>query len=277
MGPSTATDDVAMSSPTNEGSDKLRRAFSAVLLQISRDLDKDEQKEFRFYCDGLIPREDKGFLKILRSLEHADLISWADVKFLKEALRAIKRLDLAKLLTTFEVRRDLTILLDFYSRKRLELDLPYVSPSMKTTARHLLTVVTENESERCRFDIARMRTLVESKRNIQEIFEEEVDVRSGLKSSWSKLTMLVIIAGEIIVAAQASRSDEIRRNEMLEQCFSLADKLSSRMLDLGSWDDFCEHVEERCSEVWGQQEECNSSNSVVADVVRQLRESPFFL
>ena len=82
---------------------------------------------------------------------------------------------------------------------------------------------------------ARMRTLVESNKNILQVFEEEVDVRSGLKLSWSKLTMLVIIAGEIIVAAQASRNDNIRRNEMLEQCFSLAEMLSYRVLDLDSW------------------------------------------
>ena len=76
---------------------------------------------------------------------------------------------------------------------------------------------------------------MESNKNIPQVFEEEVDVRSGLKSSWSKLTMLVIIAGEIIVAAQASRNDNIRRNEMLEQCFSLAEMLSYRVLDLDSW------------------------------------------
>ena len=224
-----------MSSPTNEVSDRLRRAYSAVLLQISRNLDQLQQDELRFYCSGLIPTEDKGSLNILRSLEHLGKISWTDVNFLKDALSAIKRLDLAILLTTFEVRRDLTLLLHFYARKRLQLDPVYVSHSMKNTARHLLTIVTENENERCRFDPARMRTLVESNKNIHQVFEEEVDVRSGLKSSWSKLTMLVIIAGEIIVAAQASRSDDIRRNEMLEQCFSLAEMLSYRMLDLGSW------------------------------------------
>ena len=76
---------------------------------------------------------------------------------------------------------------------------------------------------------------MESNKNIHQVFKEEVDVRSRLKSSWSKLTMLVIIAGEIIVAAQASRNDNILRNEMLEQCFSLAEMLSYRMLDLGSW------------------------------------------
>ena len=229
--PSAAIDDTAMSSPTNEVSDRLRRAYSAVLLQISRNLDQLQQDELRFYCSGLIPTEDKGSLNILRSLEHLGKISWTDVNFLKDALSAIKRLDLATLLTTFEVRRDLTLLLHFYARKRLQLDPVYVSHSMKNTARHLLTIVTENE--RCRFDPARMRTLVESNKNIHQVFEEEVDARSGLKSSWSKLTMLVIIAGEIIVAAQASRSDDIRGNEMLEQCFSLAEMLSYRMC--GSW------------------------------------------
>ena len=224
-----------MSSPTNEVSDRLRRAYSAVLLQISRNLDQLQQDELRFYCSGLIPTEDKGSLNILRSLEHLGKISWTDVNFLKDALSAIKRLDLATLLTTFEVRRDLTLLLHFYARKRLQLDPVYVSLSMKNTARHLLTIVTKNENERCRFDPAGMRSLVESNKNIHQVFEEEVDVRSGLKSSWSKLTMLVIIAGEIIVAAQASRNDDIRRNEMLEQCFSLAEMLSYRMLDLGSW------------------------------------------
>ena len=76
---------------------------------------------------------------------------------------------------------------------------------------------------------------MESNKNILQVFEEEVDVRSGLKSFWSKLTLLVIIPREIIVAAQASRNDNIRRNEMLEQCFSLAEMLSYRALDLDSW------------------------------------------
>ena len=224
-----------MSSPTNEDFDKLRRAYSVVLDQISHNLDQLQQDKLRFYCSGLIPTEDRDSLNILRSLEHSDKISWANVNFLKEALRAIGRCDLAKLLETFEVRRDLTLLLDFYTRERLGEDPVYVPLSLKTTARHLLTIVTENEHESCRFDGTRMRSLVEANKNILQVFEEEVDVRSGVNSPWSKLTMLVIIAGEIIVAAQASRSDDIRRNEMLEKCFSFVEMLSYRMLELGSW------------------------------------------
>lgn len=264
----------AMSSTTNEDSDKLRRAYTAVLIQISYGLGENEQDELRFYFSTLIPTEVKGFLNILRSLEYVDKISWVNVNLLKEALGVIRRLDLAKLLTTFEIRRDLAILLEFYARKRLELDLPYVSPSMKIAARHLLTVVKENDNER--FVTKRMRTIMKSNKNIQQVFEDEVDVRSGLNASWSKLTMLVIISGEIIVAAQASRSNELRRNEMLEQCFSLADKLSFRMLELGGWDAFCDHVAKRSSETGGYQEETNYSNTVVAEVVRQLKTSTLF-
>ena len=46
-----------------------------------------------------------------------------------------------------------------------------------------------------------MRSLAESKKNIHQVFEDNIDVRSGVNSPWSKLTMLVIISGEIIVAA----------------------------------------------------------------------------
>ena len=138
----------------------------------------------------------------MRSLEHSGKISWDNVNFLIEVLSPIKRLDLAKRLTKSEVRRDLTILLHFYARNRLELDqLVNVFPLTKTTARHLLTTFTENENERCRFYAARMRSLAESKKNIHQVFEDDIDVRSGVNSPWSKLTMLVIISGEIIVAA----------------------------------------------------------------------------
>ena len=44
-----------MWSPTNEDSDKLRRAYSAVLLHISRDLDQIQQNEPRFYYSERMP------------------------------------------------------------------------------------------------------------------------------------------------------------------------------------------------------------------------------
>lgn len=232
-------DDAAMSSPTAENSDKLRRAYTAVLIQIARKLDKIQQDELRFYCSELIPTEDKGSLNILRSLEHIGKISLNDIHFLKEALCDIQRLDLVKLLTAFEIKRDLTILLDFYVGKRLAFnsDLHCVTSSAKATAEYLLTLMTEILSDR--FDVSNVRSLVESsKKNMQQLLtdvEEEIDERSGLESPWSRLTMLVVIAGEVIVAAPASRSEERCRSEAMELSFAAAGKLSMKMIELGTW------------------------------------------
>jgi len=55
--------------------------------------------------------------QLFRSLEHEGKISWEDVTFLKELMRTMQRLDVVKKLTRFELKRDLTILLDFYPRK----------------------------------------------------------------------------------------------------------------------------------------------------------------
>ena len=54
----------------------------------------------------------------MSSLEYAGKISWRDVSFLKEGLLEVKTSDLADKLTEFEVMRNLTVLLDFYARKK---------------------------------------------------------------------------------------------------------------------------------------------------------------
>ena len=232
--PSAAIDDTAMSLTTNEGTDsKFRQAYAAVLLQIARNLDRDQQQELRFYYSrsGLSPVEDTGILTLLTSLEYAGMISWEDVGRLTEGLRQIQRLDLVKLLTEFELKRDLTVLLDFYTRKRLELDLCFRSNSVQSTAAYLLTETVRDE-----FDITNVRSLVGSGKSIKTVlneFEEEID-RSELSSPWSKLTMLIVIAGEIIVAASA---DGIRHqnHQLMEMCSTAAEECSSRMIELGSW------------------------------------------
>ena len=61
---------------------------------------------------------DPGALIIMSSLEYAGKISWRDVSFLKEGLLEVKTSDLADKLTEFEVMRNLTVLLDFYARKK---------------------------------------------------------------------------------------------------------------------------------------------------------------
>ena len=85
-------------------------------LQIAHNLETFQQGELRFYYDGIIiksMKEDNGTLNILSSLENAGKISWKDIRFLKEGLLEVRRLDLVKTLTEFEIKKDLTLLLDY--------------------------------------------------------------------------------------------------------------------------------------------------------------------
>ena len=234
FGLSAAIDDTAMSLTINEGTDsKLRLAYAAVLLKIARNLNRDQQQELRFYYSrsGLISVEDTGILTTLTSLEHAGMISWEDVGRLTEGLRQIQRMDLVTLLTEFEMKRNLTVLLDFYTRKRLGMDLSFRSDSVQSTAAHLFT-----ETVRDGFDITNIRSLVGSGKSIKKVlneFEDEID-RSEFSSPWSKLTMLIAIAGEIIVAASANGKRH-QNHQLMEMCFTAAEECSSRMIELGSW------------------------------------------
>lgn len=231
FGPSAIVD--AAMSLTNEGTNnKLRQTYAAVLLQIARNLDQAQQQELRFYYSrsGLVPIANIGFLDTLTSLEYVGMISWEDVRRLKEGLLAIQRLDLVEQLIVFETQRDLTVLLDFYTRKRLGLDLCHRSDSVEKTAGYLLKEIVRDG-----IDITSVKTFVESSKTIKKVlndFEEEIG-RSEKSSPWSKLTMLVVIAGEIIFAASANA--ERRQNELMELCFTAADELSARMMKLGNW------------------------------------------
>ena len=233
--PSAAIDDTAMSLKTNEDTDsKLRQAYAAILLQIAQNLDRDQQQELSFYYSrsGLISVEDTRILTTLTSLEDAGMISWEDVGRLTEGLRQIHRLDLVKLLTEFEMKRNLTILLECYTRKRLGLDLCFRSDSVLSTATYLLM-----ETVRDGFDITNVRSLVGSGHSVKKVlneFEEEID-RSEFSSPWSKLAMLIVIAGEIIVAASANGKRH-QNHQLMEMCFTAAEECSSRMMpEQGSW------------------------------------------
>ena len=227
-----------MSLTTNEDIDsKLRQAYAAILLQIVHNLDRDQQQELSFYYSrsGLISVQDTGILTTLTSLENAGMISWEDVGRLTEGLRQIHRLDLVKLLTEFEMKRNLTILLDCYTRERLGLDLCFRSDTVQSTAAYLLMETVQDG-----FDITNVRSLVGSGKNIKKVlneFEEEID-RSEFSFPWSKLAMLIVIAGEIIVAASANGKHH-QNHQLMEMCFTAAEECSSRMMpEQGSWVSF---------------------------------------
>ena len=98
--------------------EKLRRPYFSILLNLTHNLTIKQEGALRFYWTGLITEDDSGALGIFRSLENAGKISWEDVSFLKEGLLAVLREDLCKTLTLFEIKRDLIILLDLYARKK---------------------------------------------------------------------------------------------------------------------------------------------------------------
>ena len=210
---------------------KLRQDYNGVLLQVSFKLDTEHQRELRYYCNGFIPIRVTDTIDILQTLEHERKISWEDVKFLKEAMRKMRRIDIVEELTEFEIKRDLTLLLDFYARKVLQLDLHCSSVSVKRVAGHLARLM---EIVRDKVDIAAISLPVESSKDVRKVladFEEEIDC-GELTFSWNEFTMLVIIAGEIIAAAS---SNEDREEPVIQLCFTAADELCSRMTELGSW------------------------------------------
>ena len=160
-----------MSSRTNYNTtiEDLQRAFKAVLLQIVHSLEKDQQEELSFLFDEFISTtKPDDALNIMSSLENAGKISWSDVSFLKEGLEQVKRLDLVKKLTAFEVKRNLIVLLDFYARKRQEMEscCQSVRDPVGRVAGYLLKITREVLQDG--FDVSeRVRSLlVESREDI---------------------------------------------------------------------------------------------------------------
>lgn len=206
---------------------KLKGAYTDVLYQIARHLDQAQQQEHRshYSISAMIPVREIEVLQAINSL------IWEDVRKLKESLLTIQQMDVATELSAFEIKRDVAILFDFYVRKRLGLDLCHRSDSVETTAEYLLTEIARDE-----FDITRVKSLVESSKSIRKVLnnlEEETGCHKK-SSPWGELTMLVVIAGEIIVEASANK--ERRQNQrMMKLCSTAADKFSSRIMSLGSW------------------------------------------
>ena len=209
-----------------------RKAYRNILLEIYFDLGQEDQRNLHFYCSDLIPGNVTDTIDILRCLEKAENISPEDLHFLKDAMRAIRRLDIAKKLTKFEIKRDLTLLLDLYVRKILGLDSVYCcSQAVKKVAGYLARLM---ETVRDRVDITKINLTVESSRDLRIAladFERELDCREQ-RFSWNEFTMLVVYAGEIIAIAS---TNEEQLETVIELCSTATDELFSRMTRLESW------------------------------------------
>jgi len=208
--------------------ERLQQIYRAVLLQISRDLSREQCKELQFLCTGLVPRRVKEVLTLFLSLEEAAKMSWIDVNFLKECLHDVGRQDLVVKLTAFEIERDLSILLNFYVKKRNGLESFYQS-SVTNVAQYLVQLM---EGFQGRVDLRGM--LRSSGKNAKDLWLHFVkECSPPQRITWGKLSMLVAIAEEII-AVSSSFSGE-RQEEAMEMCTLLADELCHPMLQLGTW------------------------------------------
>ena len=229
-----------MSSRTNYNTtiENLQRAFKAVLLQIVHSLEKDQQEKLSFLFNEFISTtKPDDALNIMSSLENAGKISWSDVSFLKEGLEQVKRLDLVKKLTAFEVKRNLIVLLDFYARKRQEMEscCQSVPDPLGRVAGYLLKITREVFQDG--FDVSeRVRSLlVESRediKNLMLVLKEKCDQK--LSDPWSKLTLCIVISGEILAVALANH-EEPQQQEVMKLLSTAAEDLCSRILELGNW------------------------------------------
>ena len=228
-----------MSSQTlNTITDELEKAYKAALLQIVYNLRKDQQKELQFYFERHIPRGTDGVLDMLRSLENVGKISWTDVGSLKEGLCAIQRLDLLEIITEFETRRDLTLFLDDYARKRQgsESRCCKSTSSIELFAKHLVKETTEIFTDG--LNNSKVRSLMKSRKNVREVlfsFEEQM-VKKQVVNPWIQLTFLVVIAGEVVAEVfMMPAIDEERLpepKEVLKICFEFC---HTRLMKLGNW------------------------------------------
>ena len=223
----------AMTSLTRTIPDKLLQDYNSILLHISFKLDEEQRKNLLHYCNGLILKQVTDTIDILRSLEYNGKISWENVNLVKEAMGKINRFDIVKELTEYEYKRDLTLLLDFYARKILNLDLHCSSVPVKRIAGHLVRLM---EFARDKVDsITSINLTVESSKDIRKAlvdFEDDIDCREQ-PFSWNEFTLLVVIAGEIIAVAYKNEAE--LQETVIDLCSTAADELCSRMTELGSW------------------------------------------
>lgn len=233
-----------MASTQAEGhlSEEIHRLYKEVLLDVVHRLENDQKEELRFYFSELtVPKEDKGALNILRSLQNNGKMSWKDLCALKDGLRVIQRWDLVNILTTYEVQRDVIILLDIYARKKQtsEVFYPQVLGPVYKVGKYLEYIVAEVVRSN-KVEVANaVGSLMQSRLGIRKALancEEEIEVE--MSDPWSKLTLLVVIAGEMFAAVLANdgeRSEGQQKREVWKTCSIMAEELSSRMIKLGNW------------------------------------------
>ena len=213
--------------------EKLKLEYRSALLQISYALEKVQTKALLFYYDKVI-EEDNEPLALFRSLEYAGKLSWKDVSFLKEGLLKVRRFDLVKDLTEFEVNRNFALLLDLYGKMRQSSQWSYSSfESMVKVANHLtflMRAICQDE-----FDVSdTINKFMEAGKEFKSVLNDlEEETERQLSEPWSKLTLLFLVSGELITSNMLKEAEHGGKPNAPDLCFIAAKKLSSRMFNLG--------------------------------------------
>ena len=217
----------------NAMTEKLKLEYRSALLQISYELEKVQTKALLFYYDKVI-EEDNEPLALFRSLEYAGKLSWKDVSFLKEGLLKVRRFDLVKDLTEFEVNRNFALLLDLYGKMRQSSQWSYSSyESMVKVANHLtflMRAISEDE-----YDVSdTIKKFMETGKEFKSVLNDlEEETERQLSEPWSKLTLLFLVSGELITSNMLKEAEHGGKPNAPDLCFTAAKKLSSRMFNLG--------------------------------------------
>ena len=216
---------------------ELRLNYAALLLHIVQELEQDRVEELRLYCTaaGLISKEITGAVNIILELERIGKISWKNLSFLKGSLNCVSRLDLVETLLEFENKRDMILLMNLYAKKRNGLETKGRFSSSVESLSECLVKVVAMETTPGRFDLSDIRSSLESTEGIKRVLSEfEKEIEAELSHRWSKLTLLVIIAAEIIFEVLGNEEHR-RKLDVMELFFTAADELCFRMKNLGSW------------------------------------------
>ena len=214
--------------------DRLRQTYRNTLYQIARNLDEEQQKGLQFLCVEHVPRRVKELLDLFFALEE-NKMSWINVSFLMECLDEIGKKDLAELLAKFEVKRNMSILLSFYVKKRNgQHSLDDDDQSSATELAEYLVQLMEAFEGTVEIRDIMNSSDGDNKKDLWLKFVNECTAWNSRKT-WSKFSMLVALAGETICASTSIHPRGNSEEAIMDICIALADELYCPTLQLGSW------------------------------------------
>lgn len=109
---------------------------------------------------------------------------------------------------------------------------------------------------------------MKSKKTVKEVlivFENAIKDKSW--DSWTKLAFLFVIAGETVAEAFKTNEHGRRPEAATELCRGAAEILFSRLVELGSWEDFGVFVQRHNAVYHQQGSECDATGKCVEEKV----------